>query len=79
MLCPAGQTKRNNLTEKALICLVKALFTRAYIRNYFPKKVFTHSHNARFLLISNGFKCEGFEFKVFTWAGKHSQSIHTAR
>ena len=34
MLCPAGQTKRNNLTEKALICLVKALFTRAYIRNY---------------------------------------------
>ena len=58
--------------KNALICLVKALFTRTYIRFYFPKKVFTHSHNARFLLIYKGFECEGFDFKVFTWAAKHS-------
>ena len=54
---------------------MKALFTRAYIYVfYFPKKVFTRSHNARFLLIYNGFECEGFDFKVFTWAAKVSVS-----
>ena len=40
---------------------------------YFPKNVFTHSHDARFLLNVNGFWREGFEFKVFTWAAKHSR------
>ena len=38
----------------------------------FPKKVFTPSHIACFLLIFIGFWCEGFDFKVFTWAAKHS-------
>ena len=48
-----------------------SLRARIYVF-YFPKKVFTHSHNARFLLIYKGFECEGFDFKVFTWAAKHS-------
>ena len=68
----AGQMKRNNHAEKAQVCLVKALFTRVYIRILFPEKLFTHSHNARFFLIFNGFECEGFDFKVFTGAAKHS-------
>ena len=42
-------------------------FTRARIYAFkFPKKAFTPSHGARFLLIFKGFKCEGFEIKAFT-------------
>ena len=73
MLCPARPMKRAYLTEKNAILSGDALFTRVYIYVfYIPKKVFTRSHNARFLLIYNGFECEGFDFKVFTWAAKHS-------
>ena len=38
----------------------------------FPKKAFTPSHGACFLLIFIVFACEGFDFKVFTWAAKPS-------
>ena len=43
--------------------------SRAYIYGfYFPKKVFTPSHGAHFLLIFIGFRCEGLDFKAFTRA-----------
>ena len=66
--------RRNGIItlKNALICLVKALFTRVYIRILFPEKSIHHSHNARRLLIFNSFECEGFDFKVFTGAAKHS-------
>ena len=48
-------------------------FLRARVYAFdFPKKVFTPSHGAYFLLNFIGFWCEGFDFKVFTWAAKHS-------
>ena len=50
-----------------------AFYARTYIRILFPKNVFTHSHDARFLLNVNGFWREGFDFNVFTWAAKHSR------
>ena len=54
------------------------LFLRACIYVfYFLKKVFTHSRNARRLLIFNSFECEGFDFKVFTGAAKHSHGRWT--
>ena len=37
--------------KNAPICLVKALLRARIYVFYFPKNVFTHSHNARFLLI----------------------------
>ena len=66
--------RRNGIiTLKNANIFGECLFTRAYIYVfYFPKKVFTHSHNARFLLIFSCFECEGFDFKVFTGAAKPS-------
>lgn len=49
----------------------EVLFSRAYIYIYvfyFPEKVFTPSHGARFPLIFMGFQCEGFVFQAFTGA-----------
>ena len=68
----AGQTKRNNHAENAPICLVKALFTRAYIRITFPEKCIHPFTQCSFPSDLQGFDCEGFDFKGFTWAAKHS-------
>ena len=62
MVKEAGKTHR----KKSCTVYVKGS-TRARIYGFnFPKKVFTPSHGARFLLIFKGFKCEGFEIKAFT-------------
>ena len=46
-------------------------FLRARVYAFdFPKKVFTPSHIACFLLIFIGFWCEGLLFRVFTRAAK---------
>ena len=58
--------------KNALICLVKALFTRTYIRYLFPEKSIHPFTQCSFLLIYKDFECEGFDFKVFTGAAKHS-------
>ena len=46
-------------------------FLRARVYEFdFPKKVFTPSHGAYFLLIFIVFGCEGLRFQVFTRAAK---------
>ena len=55
--------KSRSLTYENDIC------ARAYIRFIPSKKVFTLSHEERFLLIFNAFKCECLDFKVFTPPG----------
>ena len=53
-------------------------FSRARIYAfYFPKKAFTPSRKVRCLLIFIGLECEGLDFKVFTWAAKHSHGWWT--
>ena len=60
-------------------------FLRAHVYAFdFPKKVFTPSHIACFLLIFKVFGCEGLLFRVFTRAAKwlwrvDFASLHTAK
>ncbi len=62
-----GRRSESIMLKKAANCLENTLFARAYIYvYYFPKKVFTPSHRARFLLNFIGSRCEGFVIQAFT-------------
>ena len=61
-----GRRSESILLKKAANCLENTLFARVIYVFYFPKKVFTPSHRARFLLNFIGSRCEGFVFQAFT-------------
>ena len=64
--CPAGQEKGTFLLKNRNI-IREMPPSRAYIYGIsFPKKAFTPSHEACFLLILNNLGCEGLKNKAFT-------------
>ena len=64
--CPAGQEKGTFLLKNRNI-MREMPPSRAYIYGIsFPKKAFTPSHEACFLLILNNLGCEGLKNKAFT-------------
>ena len=68
-----------HISLKKTQSFLEMLSLRACIYTYFisPKKYSPVHTMLVFFWFTGGFECEGFDFKVFTWAAKHSHGRWT--